>query len=96
MVEGIFNQLREQMEQGGSSSLPSTVYQLSRLVVKYCINFTKTATWKGITHELKVGGKYTEKLQEQQESLLRLYGDKSPFEIFAESINRVVRLLIST
>lgn len=99
MVEGIFNQLREQMEQGGSTLLPSTVYQLSRLIVKYCINFTRTASWNDVTRELEGSDKYTEKSQELsplQGNLLQMHGDKSPFEIFADSINRAVRHLIST
>ncbi|KAE8548001.1 hypothetical protein EYB25_009794 [Talaromyces marneffei] len=91
VVEGIFNQLREQMEQGGSTLLPSTVYQLSRLIVKYCINFTRTASWNDVTRELEGSDKYTEKSQELsplQGNLLQMHGDKSPFEIFADSINR--------
>lgn len=103
MVDGIFNQLREQMEQGGGSSLPLTVYQLSQLIVKYCINFTRTATWNAVTRQLEDGAKYTEKSRKGEPSLdstqgkkLQVYGDKSPFEIFADSINRAVRFLILT
>lgn len=51
VVDMIVNHLRDNQMKGNQTPPPSTVDELSRFIVRFCINFIHTTTWKSLAVE---------------------------------------------
>ncbi|KAH8424345.1 uncharacterized protein LDX57_002096 [Aspergillus melleus] len=75
VIEGIFNHLREVKSKKKGRPLPSSVNQMSKFIVSFCIDFINTATWKGSSPDDLARPEYSQK------------SVKSVREIFSETVN---------
>ena len=78
MIEGIFNHLREVKSKKKGRPLPSSVDEMSKFIVSFCIDFINTVTWQGSGPDGLVGPENNEK------------SIKSVREIFSETVNSKV------
>ncbi|KAI9040728.1 uncharacterized protein KD926_007809 [Aspergillus affinis] len=75
VIEGIFNHLREAKSRKKGRPLPSSVDEMSKFIVSFCIDFINTVTWQGS------GPDDLASPESNQKSV------KSVREIFSETVN---------